>query len=789
MRRAIRAKLMVSLSGLVLLSLWACDTIYDDSSVEKFAEIRGTIRIPGALNPLLPSAAAEGAQVKGSQPGNCYDTPAVVDTIVSDEPALSVKGEMSATYAGLVCGDPGTVWYQFTVNKKSSLTLDFSWENSDDFFVPLVYVRTVGSQALEGLWNDQSGGPSSYTVPTDATKEYLVRWVKLGATTGPASYTIKASAVSGIVLGGKILIGAYADPRPYVVVPGAYGNQSDVNYAAAGKTKYPVGGTTVTDLRLNSVTGDLTGWFDGLLVPIKKCKTNGDCPSQRCSNNYCEYYIFGYADNNANGTLNDLPDTADFVMSESRAVPDSRVDFAKKYIIYTMSELSINKAVNDSDFDGVIDGDNNGDGISDDNCEMVYNSDQLDTDLDGVGDMCDNCPDISNPDQANTDNVGPGDACNDFLDSDQDEVEYRENDEEDTGDNCPEIANTDQADLDNDGLGDACDSDDDNDGIADEQDNCPLAGNAGQEDADGDGVGDICDNCRGNLSACIASLTTQEKDFLNPRAKWNADLATCLEISTYTCGECASVEATCLTRACSDCTGGAAEGVDCYEYSGCIEAEVTGCESDLENCLAACVKFPPELSQELQKCLNKCENNRDKCVNAQCSRSKYDSCISCRAYCEAECDSFGAGCTSTCASCVGNADSCELGNPDQADNDGDGVGDLCDLDDDNDGENDADDICPFVPQDENAPDSDGDGLPDGCDNCPTFANENQTDQDADGVGDICDNCPAVANPSQSDLDQDASGDECDDDMDGDGLDNDQDSCPMQSNPRPCLLGS
>jgi hypothetical protein len=40
----------------------------------------------------------------------------------------------------------------------------------------------------------------------------------------------------------------------------------------------------------------------------------------------------------------------------------------------------------------------------------------------------------------------------------------------DSKDNCPEVANPDQADLDQDGKGDVCDSDDDNDGLADEDD-------------------------------------------------------------------------------------------------------------------------------------------------------------------------------------------------------------------------------------------------------------------------------------------------------------------------------
>jgi hypothetical protein len=57
--------------------------------------------------------------------------------------------------------------------------------------------------------------------------------------------------------------------------------------------------------------------------------------------------------------------------------------------------------------------DGDGDGIDDaaDNCPLVSNADQADVDSDGIGDVCDNCRDLANPGQVDTDNDGIGDAC------------------------------------------------------------------------------------------------------------------------------------------------------------------------------------------------------------------------------------------------------------------------------------------------------------------------------------------------------------------------------------------
>jgi hypothetical protein len=57
-------------------------------------------------------------------------------------------------------------------------------------------------------------------------------------------------------------------------------------------------------------------------------------------------------------------------------------------------------------------------------------------------------------------------------------------------------------------------------------------------------------------------------------------------------------------------------------------------------------------------------------------------------------------------------------------------------------------------------DEDEDGVGDVCDNCVETANADQADEDEDGVGDACDNCVETSNANQSDLDGDDVGDIC-----------------------------
>ncbi len=74
------------------------------------------------------------------------------------------------------------------------------------------------------------------------------------------------------------------------------------------------------------------------------------------------------------------------------------------------------------------------------------------------------------------------------------------------------------------------------------------------------------------------------------------------------------------------------------------------------------------------------------------------------------------------AGCLVGPDNCPgVENADQADRDGDGIGDLCDA-------------CPDDPNN----DTDGDGICDDVDNCPLDPNNDQADANQNGFGDLCD---------------------------------------------------
>ena len=59
--------------------------------------------------------------------------------------------------------------------------------------------------------------------------------------------------------------------------------------------------------------------------------------------------------------------------------------------------------------------------------------------------------------------------------------------------------------------------------------------------------------------------------------------------------------------------------------------------------------------------------------------------------------------------------------------------------------------------------------------------KDQADSDGDKVGDVCDNCAVFKNTDQFNHDNDSMGDACDQDIDDDSIPNDADNCPKIAN--------
>ena len=329
----------------------------------------------------------------------------------------------------------------------------------------------------------------------------------------------------------------------------------------------------------------------------------------------------------------------------------------------------------DTDVDGIAD--------TDDNCPSISNADQSDFDDDGMGDVCDSDDDNDGVlDMVDCDPfdasiaVSVGDACDDGnpvtmndvvnancicqgavpADADGDGVP-------DIDDNCPMVSNADQLDFDDDGLGDVCDDDDDGDGVADEID-CDLL-----DASIAFSVGDACDDGNSNTAMdvitmscmCIGTLIDTDGDGVT-----DAD-DNCPSVSN---SDQADLDGDGMGDVCDADDDGddVADEVDCDPLNGSIAFSVGD----------VCDDGNPNTAMDTIT------------MNCMCIGTLID--IDDDGITDAE-------------------DNCpSIPNTDQADFDGDGMGDVCDEDDDNDGELDSTDCDPF---DDNVDFSPGDACNDG----------------------------------------------------------------------------